>query len=64
MKVNRQVSIYIPDDLRSEIEKSLSAMGFDNLHQYLQYAAYYLLSEFKKDPGIIQKEQSIKKPEI
>ena len=61
---NRQVSVYVPEKLRAEIEKDLGAMGFDNLHQYLQHAAYYLLSEFKKDPGIIQKEQSIKKPEI
>ena len=61
---NRQISVYIPNDLRAEIEKSLPAMGFDNLHQFMQYAALYLLSEFKKDPGIIQKEQSIKKPEI
>ena len=64
MKVNRQVSIYIPDDLRLEIEKSLSVMGFANLHQYLQHASYYLLSEFKKDPRIIRKEETIKKPEI
>jgi len=61
---NRQISVYISNELRAEIEKSLSAMGFDNLHQYLQHAAYYLLSEFKRDAGIIQKEQSIKKPEI
>jgi len=61
---NRQISVYIPNDVRAEIEKSLAAMGFDNLHQYMQHAALYLLSEFKKDPRIIKKEQSVKKPEI
>ena len=63
-KKNLPVSVYIPNEAREKIEKLLPKMGFENLHQYLQYSALYFLKSYQEDPGIIKTEKTIKKPEI
>ena len=61
---NKPIAVYIPVKERRILEESLAEMGFDNIHQALQYGVLYFLKAWQKDRGIIQYETKPKKPDI
>jgi len=63
-KKNTPISVYIPNDAKEKITGLLDEMGFDNMHQYLQYSALYLLSEYIKNPKVIKTTAKPAKPKF
>ena len=61
---NTPVSVYLSNEIREKIDELYPEMGFENIHQYLQYAASYLYAEYTKNPKTIKKVEKIERPKI
>ena len=55
MTINRPLSIYFSEDQKVQIEAA-AAMATIPRHALLKYAVLYFLSEYKKNPQILKKE--------
>jgi hypothetical protein len=60
---NYPLGVYLDDDTKAEIERIAKESDITR-HALLQYAVYYFLNEYKKDPEILRFEEQItlKKP--